>query len=262
MLELLTAIANELALQLFESLFNDRAMFTDQEWIDMFEGDSDPNTDKLFPEGRAIQCLTRVPNMMRRAKRALQTANEDPSSASELPLLREEARRLRGDLEPHLSSLRDRVGGVGAPSCASNTAKATVWSDLLDCHHLRTYGLGLGIAIFINEIQLALAQNFASAAHVLDESERFAAEIVHLARGACRYRPLGASALAVCLIAAELGAGDPGTILSARQLRVEYESDFRVPDASSQASLVSDAQLICGRRASCFSNPSSGSGLR
>ncbi|EXJ84985.1 hypothetical protein A1O3_05660 [Capronia epimyces CBS 606.96] len=227
---------------LLQSLFSDNIIFTDREWLEVFETGQDQDT--LSPEGRAIQCLTRAPNLMRRAKAALIAAD---ASESHLMELRDESQRLRDDLEPHLTTLRQRLGVANSPT-VSNDPNATVWLDLRHCHFLRSYSLGLAMAIIINEIVIAVTgDGDGDASPVLQESELFSGEIVRLAHIASQYRPLGASSLGLCLIAAEIGASDPGTKSAARQLRLEYETDFHAPDARTSTTTTTELQLICGR---------------
>ncbi|KIW31411.1 uncharacterized protein PV07_03062 [Cladophialophora immunda] len=221
------------AVVLFDSLFNGRIAFDDQEWIAMF----DSRLYELSPEGQAVQCLTRVPSLMRRIKAAL---TGDLLHQATLADLEKEAHALRADLEPALSRLRQRwqknssatdIAAKGLPHLAG----------LGHCHFLRTYSLGLAIAIFINEARLALCLD---AAEILQESHEFALEITHLARIASQYRPLGASAVSICLLAAEVGAADVETKSAARSVRVEYASDFQ---GFQDVEVCQDLQLICGR---------------
>ncbi|OAL17223.1 hypothetical protein AYO22_11788 [Fonsecaea multimorphosa] len=224
------------AVVLFDSLFNSRIAFSDQEWIAMF----DSQLYELSPEGQAVQCLTRVPNLMRRSKAAL--TGDLGHHDYQLADLRKEAHAIRADLEPALSRLRQRWQKNSAASDIVVITGMPHLADLGHCHFLRTYSLGLAIAIVINEVRLALRLDVA--AEILQESHEFALEILHLARIASQYRPLGASAISVCLLAAELGAADLETKSAARSLRVEYASDFR---GGLDTEDCQELQLICGR---------------
>ncbi|EXJ71589.1 uncharacterized protein A1O5_05397 [Cladophialophora psammophila CBS 110553] len=221
------------AVVLFDSLFNGRIYFSDQEWVAMF----DNQLHELSPEGQAVQCLTRVPNLMRRSKAAL---TGDLYHQAELPDLKEQAHNLRADLEPALSKLRRRWLKNSANSDILVPGKPQL-AGLWHCHFLRTYCLGLAIAIFINEARLALCLD---APDIVQESHGFALEILDLARIAAQYRPLGASAVSICLLAAELGAGDVETKTAARRLRIEYARDFH---GVREVEDCQDLQLICGR---------------
>jgi hypothetical protein len=253
------------ATQLFDSLFNGKVHFTDDEWVAMF----DNKLYELSPEGQAVQLLTRVPNLMRRTRAAL---TEDPSTTRlavslhlpPLPALQTEADALRNDFERPLSKLRQRwIDYTNSDPTASPSRKYTNTSPLVQaiahCHFLRSYALALAIAIIINEVRLAVwcaaaataTEPGADAGAILVESHAFALEIIDLAALAAQYRPLGVNAVALCLLAAEIGAGDAhmATKLRAREMRLDYASDFR---GAKQAELVLQPdlvteRLICGR---------------
>jgi hypothetical protein len=228
-------------------LFSDRVSFTDREWIDMF----DNKEYALSAEGRAVQCLTRLPNLMRRAKRVL-LQGIDQQSHFELAVLQHEAQRLRDELEPSLVDVQKRYEGV-ASSTASLSKKhlRSELAGLIHCHYIRTYSIGLAIAIFINELRIAVSTT--DRANVLQESHTFALEILDLAQMACQYRPVGASVLSLSLLAAEIGAADPSTAGAVRQLRMDYDTDFRGQTASAVTGY--DWKLICGREDACLSSP-------
>ncbi|KIW91375.1 uncharacterized protein Z519_08271 [Cladophialophora bantiana CBS 173.52] len=221
------------AVVLFDSLFNGRIYFSDQEWVAMF----DNQLHELSPEGQAVQCLTRVPNLMRRSRAALMG---DLYHRDELPDLQEQAHRLRADLEPALSKVRRRWLQNSTNSDTLVPGKPQL-AGLWHCHFLRTYCLGLAIAIFINEARLALCLD---APDIVQESHEFALEILNLARMAAQYRPLGASAVSICLLAAELGAEDDETKTAVKRLRVEYARDFH---GVKEVEDCQGLQLICGR---------------
>ncbi len=191
---------------------------------------------ELSPEGQGVQCMTRLPNLMRRSKIALFENNQHA-----LTRLRTSAHTLRDDLEPSLSKLRQRwrenAGGLVKP-------QSTSIAGLVRCHFLRSYALGLAIAIFINEVRLALCPNSPS---ILAESHSFALEILGLARDACQYRPLGAYALGVCLLAAEFGTDDAITTMAIREMRADYASDFQGFRQVTE-NCYDRLQLICGRQ--------------
>ncbi|KIW82560.1 hypothetical protein Z517_05587 [Fonsecaea pedrosoi CBS 271.37] len=221
------------AVVLFDSLFNGRITFTDQEWVSMF----DSQLYDLSPEGQAVQRLTRVPNLMRRSKAFLMG---DLDSRDQLADLEKEAHALRAELEPALSLVRQRWEKVSA-NPDSVFPRMPHLAGLAHCHFLRSYALVLTIAILINETRLAVSLD---AAEILQESHEFSLEIVNLSRLASPYRPLGASALGVCLLAAETGAADAETKESARSLRMEYASDFQ---GYQNVEARQDLQLVCGR---------------
>jgi len=224
---------------LFESLFSDRVSFTDREWIDIF----DRKEYALSAEGRAVQCFTRLPNLMRRAKKVLQGIDQ---SHFELVILQHEAQSLRDELEPSLIDVQKRFEGMTSTANLSRRLGSEL-SGLIHCHYIRTYSIGLAIAIFVNELRIAMSTDHAD---ILQESHTFALRILDLARIACQYRPVGASVLNLSLLAAEIGAADSSTATAVRQLRMDYDTDFRDPTASSVTGY--DWKLICGRKAASF----------
>ena len=192
---------------------------------------------ELSPEGQGVQCLTRLPNLMRRSKAAL-SKNDQPALAH----LHTLTGSLRHELEPSLSKLRQRWRD-NLNSTNIITPKSTPMAELVRCHFLRSYALGLAIAILINEVRIALCPK---AADILAESHTFALEILDLARDACQYRPLGAYALGVCLLAAEFGTDDATTKIAVRDMRADYASDFQGFRQATEH-CYNGVQLICGR---------------
>lgn len=194
----------------------------------------------LSAEGRAVQCLTRLPNLMRRAKKLLQGIDQ---SHFELAILQHQAQSLRDELEPSLIDVQKRFEGMTSTASLSRRLGNEL-SGLIHCHYIRTYGIGLTIAILINELRIAVSKEHAN---ILQESHTFALQMLDLAQSATQYRPVGASVLNLCLLAAEIGAADSSTAWAARQLRMDYDTDFRDPTASSVTGY--DWKLICGREA-------------
>lgn len=221
-------------IQLFDSLFNGRIMFSDEEWVAMF----DSKLHELSPEGQVVQCLTRLPNLMRRTKVALTGDLED---FAKLPDLRREAHSIREDLELPVSKLRERWHDNKDKSAAAAQRATSELGALWHCHILRTYAFGLAVAIFINEGRLAL---YLDASEIVQESHVYALEILELANMASQYRPLGGYAMSVCLLAAEIGAADVETRESIRMLRIEYARDFR---GAQEVMECRDLRMICGR---------------
>lgn len=221
-------------IQLFDSLFNGRIMFSDEEWVAMF----DSKLHELSSEGQIVHCLTRLPNLMRRAKIAL---SGDFDDLAKIPVLRKEAHSIREDLEPPVSKLRQRWYENKEKSVAAAQKTNSVLDALWHCHILRTYAFGLAVAIFVNEGRLAL---YLDAPEIVQESHGFALEILEMANMAYQYRPLGGYALSVCLLAAEIGAADVVTKESIRLVRIDYARDFR---GAEEVKERRDLNLICGR---------------
>lgn len=200
----------------------------------MFDGE----LNKVTPEGQLVRSLIPLPNLMRRARAALENPNR---YQAEIQTLQDEARRLRDDLEPHLSFVRQRLHAT-KDIAVSGRPQPNPWLGLRDCHYIRSYGLALATAIFINGVQVALS---ADPSDILEESHQFAIDIVNTAILASQYRPLGASVMGLALAAAELAASDSSIKVAARRLHLEHAKDFRGPEATVS---IKDMQLVCGWR--------------
>jgi hypothetical protein len=195
----------------------------------------DPKLYSLTPEGQTVACMTRLPNHMLRTKEALLRPIQDPI---EIDLLRTQGNAIRADLDDALEKLRSQW--------LKNSGNDP---GLWHCHFLRSYTLALAIAIIINEARLAL---YPTAPLILSESLGFAKEIVRLSHVASQYRPLGASSLGVCLMAAEYASlADPEVMLAVREMRNEYAGDFSAWEG--RAGKV--PELICGRKWSTMLEP-------
>ncbi|KAJ9606338.1 hypothetical protein H2200_009299 [Cladophialophora chaetospira] len=222
------------AVVLFSSMLEGRVEFSDEEWVAMF----DNKAYELAPQGQAVQCLTRLPNLMRRIKAALLGGHQ-----AQLPELRALAHSLRDELDPSLFKLREQWHENMTETVDT---KRPFLPGLLRCHHLRSYGFGLAIGIFINEVRLALCPD---AVDILEESQAFAVEILELAKIGLEYRPLGGYVFGVCLLAAYCGAYDLDTKFAIQMLHLEYARDFHGADGPQSCQ---DLKLICGREWSRF----------
>jgi hypothetical protein len=201
----------------------------------------DSKLSELSLEGQAVQCVTRLPNLMRRSKAALL---EDGRQQALILGLQQELDTLRDELEPALSKLRQRWHANSERKDGTDP-RTSLPSSLIHCHFLRTYSLGLTIAILINEARLALCPDRPD---IVCESHEFAVEILELATTATQYRPRGANVMALCLLAAALGAGDDVTRNAVQRMRLEYAGDYR---EASHAEGYQDLRLICGRDWAC-----------
>ena len=196
--------------------------------------------DELSPEGQAVQCMTRLPNLMRRSKAVLQQSSYHQAA---ILALQNEVDGLRDDLETPLSKLRLRWHDTSVEKDGIDPQSSLPLS-LVHCHLLRTYSLGLTIAIFINECRLALCTDRPDVVH---ESHDFAQVILGLSKTAIPYRPFGAYVMLLCLSGAALGAGNAETMAAIRKMLADYASDFH---DNTYISRCERQELICGRRTS------------
>src|SRR5262245_43400201 len=111
---------------------------------------------ELSLEGKTVRILSKAPNIMHRANLALQSKEQQPTA--DLLSVAEEARALREELEPTIIALRQRWNKV-KEDVISGKHETDVVLELMNCHFLRSYTLGLAIAIFVNEIRITVSQN-------------------------------------------------------------------------------------------------------
>ncbi|KIW20890.1 hypothetical protein PV08_01469 [Exophiala spinifera] len=224
------------AVVLFESIFTDRVVFTDKEWIDMF----DSKVYTLSPESQAVECMTRLGNMMRRARTVLQ---DDSASQFDKVVIQHEAQGIYNEVQPAVTILRERYQKLKLRMASSEFVPDEM-TDFVHCHWVRSYGLGLAITIFINELRIAV---WPDPAEIVQESHAFALEILELAREGRPYRPHGSNALGLCLIAAEMGTDDAVLKEDIRRLRHDYAMDFTDTELN-QIPKVESVVLVCGRQ--------------
>ncbi|KAK2760762.1 hypothetical protein FQN54_001998 [Arachnomyces sp. PD_36] len=194
---------------LFEGLFNDRIQLSAQEWKDLIESALDKSTS----EGHMMRCLARLPVIMRRGRN---TFEGDPVRIE----LRDELRIQYETTKLIVEELGQRWGTLGPlddnpPSIALR----------LHSHYQRMYALGLLVGIIINCVLSAFDTD--NCETLMIDSTYYAAEILALAPEATRYRPIGASYMALCLMGAWAGTDD-GDLRTLIEIALnDYRSDFR-----------------------------------
>jgi hypothetical protein len=170
--------------------------------------------DQTTLEGQVIRCLAPVPDIIQRGKRDMLGRGDG------LVELREETRSLYEKLRATLNQLRARWNAIDAPG-GTNGYSSTVALQL-HAHYQRTYGLGLIIGIIINCVLGAF--DFEDS-NLMLESTSFSKEILALAEQAARYRPLGASYMVLCLMAAWIGTTDKSLRSLVERLLGDYQVD-------------------------------------
>lgn len=96
-------------------------------------------------------------------------------------------------------------------------------NELLHLNLQRIYGMTLFVTILLNCLYSVLDP---TQAQLVVESETYARDICTLADQSHKYRPLGSSYIAICLIAAYAGASDPGTRAGVLRTLSDYCGDF------------------------------------
>ena len=158
-----------------------------------------------------MRCLARVPDLMHRGR----VAFEGAGTISELW---EESKSVYDAMKVVLEHMRDRY--MIQPG---NHVSPLVAPSKLHCHFQRTYGLALAVSIILNCVLRAFdAEDITLGIEAAQWSE----DIVALAEDATIYRPIAASYMIICLIAAWGGSAEETKKLKAiRKLR-DYIQDF------------------------------------
>ena len=125
--------------QLFQALLSDNIRLSSWEWEQIVENDLDGSSY----EGRMMECLARVPDLMQRGRNALELGD----SVHEL---RDEAKCVSQAMKLVLEDLRVRFMNQKADKASPLVAAR------LHCHYQRTYALALAISIILNCVLGAL----------------------------------------------------------------------------------------------------------
>lgn len=158
-----------------------------------------------------MRCLARVPDLMQRGR----VAFEGAGTISELW---EESKSVYDAMKVVLEHMRDRY--MIQPG---NRVFPLVAPSKLHCHYQRTYGLALAVSIILNCVLRAFD---AEDTTLGIEAAQWSEDIIALAEDATIYRPIAASYMIICLIAAWGGSAEETMKLKAiRKLR-DYIQDF------------------------------------
>jgi hypothetical protein len=167
---------------LFQALLSDKIRMSYWEWEQIVEN----KLDGPSHEGRMMGCLARVPELMRRGRRAMEEGHA-------LVELQSEARCLYDAMKLDLGDLRDRFVKQETVQASSMVAV------MVHSHYQRTYALALAISSILNRILSILDPLDISLAW---EAAQWSDEIFVLAEKAALYRPIAASYIPLCLILA------------------------------------------------------------
>ncbi|KAL8924496.1 MAG: hypothetical protein Q9172_002661 [Xanthocarpia lactea] len=177
----------------FDALLTDKIHFSSQEWelINV----SPPEYQKV-PDGRWIDCIAAIPDLLQRCKAALIM-----SSAPGLHLLalELETRSLLEDCKGIITTLRERLQNYDPVN------KPPQLRGHVHAHFLRSLALALATGITINCVLSGLE---GTSDWVCEDSSTWSEEIIDLAEHAIMYRPLGSMAMLICLRIAWMGAAN------------------------------------------------------
>lgn len=177
-------------------------------------------------EGQMMHCLSRVPELMQRARNSASRAEGEG-----YPELADEARARYRTMKAIVAGTRAQL--ETAEELYTNEVKTSQpASSTVQFHALsqRLYGLALNFAILLNLVLSAFDRRAAATdSDIQDlaaEAAHFSNEILILAEKAQRYRPLGASYMRLCLLAAWGGADTEDARLAVERVLADYARDF------------------------------------
>ncbi|KAE8444367.1 hypothetical protein EG329_000567 [Mollisiaceae sp. DMI_Dod_QoI] len=197
---------------LFEALINPKICFGPEEWSSLVANELDGTSY----EGLMMHCLARAPDIMERGRTALR-------EQLDLYILAAETRHHYSILKTTLAKLHDRL--YAAPEFSGDDSRqSAVWVTRTHAYFQRSYGLGLAICLVFNCILKALD---ASSVDLDVDSMNFCEEVLSLADQAAKYRPLGASFVTLCLIAAWCASTNLARLQAEiKAILLDYRQDF------------------------------------
>ena len=166
-------------------------------------------------EGQMMCSLARVPEILRVGK---QNGFEHRSQNLDL---RQETELLYENFKTSLRQMGAQWAAIQAPG--GTDGYPPLVGLRLHAHYQRLYGLGLAIGIILNHV---LSAFYVDDRELMLESTNLAEEIVVLAQEAVRYRPLGATYIVLCLMAAWIGALDKSLKRVVENRLLDYQCDF------------------------------------
>lgn len=198
-------------IQLFEGLFNPKINFTPWEWKKFVENE----LDGVSYEGRMMRCLSRIPDIMARGRKTLKGNTKHQKLVDDVSDLYKELKVILAELHDRFEAVDELVNANGAPKTATLRQ--------IHCHYQRTYGLALSICVIANCVHAAIDKENTQ---LIPDSLHFSKEIIAVADGAAIYRPLGASYVELCLVAAWIGAEDGLMRAEVEKSLADYQLDF------------------------------------
>lgn len=135
-----------------------------------------------------------------------------------LPELQSAYQLVRGDCSKLKNALSKVEVSEGMP-----TTSQPLSIRRLHVRHQNVYGTLLMLAIILNAALLMCKPSDSS---LIEDSVVFVDEVIALAQQASQYRPLGASATSVCLVATLAVSNDISRQTEVEKLLAEYAADF------------------------------------
>ncbi|KAK5937803.1 hypothetical protein PMZ80_009932 [Knufia obscura] len=194
---------------LFESMFNERIDLSPQEWRLLV----DASFREATPEDEMMRCISHLRDFLRQYRKARHDQGVLLDLVSELQV---HYRTMQG----LLADQRERLGAYEADNAAHFKSSITT---RVHSGYQSAFGVGLVIAIAYNCVLSGLSPDDTG---LISDSASFVADVLDLAKNACRYRPLGSSYIALCLGAAWVGTMDVNAKLAVERAWDDYGGDF------------------------------------
>jgi hypothetical protein len=173
---------------------------------DTKKGDS---SDGLSQNSMTIETMARIPDLVHAPR-------------TNLLEIQDLYRRACLDVEELTTRKAEISQKLSGGRLASITTRAIVTDKILPICHT-AHGMLLTIALGCNSILSAIRPWDTS---LVDDNARFCDEVLMLSEQVSPYRPLGASHLPMCLVAAYLAVADPVKRETLHSLLVDYQDDF------------------------------------
>ncbi|KKK21013.1 hypothetical protein ARAM_005093 [Aspergillus rambellii] len=194
---------------LFEGLVNPNIQLTADEWKDMVENE----LDSTAPEGLILRCLSRVPDILRRAR-------NNPNGQAGILSLQTEMKALYSTVREVCDQFRDRLLEIETPGGSNGH---TLTPGMFHAHYQRMYGLVVTIALYMNYMLIALGTNDR---HLKPDGTFLATEMLNIAENAIIYRPFGSGYVPLGLMAGWVAIDNkPLRTLIERSI-ADYQQDF------------------------------------
>lgn len=195
----------------FEALINPKICFTTDEWAILAGRDFSDESD----ESQMMHCLAHAPDLIQKGRMALQ-------EHVDVTGLITKTRHYYSILQGVSRSLEDSVKAIQKRPYDGTSRRATLLARA-HAYYQRSYGLAISICIVFNCILRALETDDTE----LDvEAKSLCDSTLVLADEAAIYRPLGASYVGLCLVAAWCSTKDEKTKAKIEEVLLDYRSDF------------------------------------
>lgn len=196
----------------FEALWNDRAIFTDEEWHDFTQNYSGDG-----PESRIMFCISRVPVFLRRSKVWRKSPHADPTFTHDVTATYETIVLAANQVSDLTLRFRQKF--------ADGLVESTLFFKT-NFALIRLYPLALSIVAVLGCLLTATNPLYPG---LQDELDRCAIEVLASAQQMDKYRPLGSSAMPLCLAMCWTGTGNLEVRAEIARVSGEYMRDYPAP---------------------------------